>query len=147
MYHPMRRLVKNTLLVFLWALLGSRADATSIRETTPLPLASDKTRIVQNVGHAKEGTEESYTQGGIPRRFTNSHHHPSSLSAYRFPQIMMSFLFISICKKTPSALRTTTRRSATRHHPSHNLLRIAPSVLESRKLDSTELRVLRLSSL
>jgi len=67
MYHPMRRLVKNTLLVFLWALLGLRADATSIRETTPLPLASDKTRIVQNVGHAKEGTEESYTQGGYSK--------------------------------------------------------------------------------
>jgi hypothetical protein len=63
----MRRLVKNTLLFLQLALLGSRADATSIRETIPLPIASDKTSVVQNFGHAKEGTNESYTQGGYSK--------------------------------------------------------------------------------
>lgn len=63
----MRCLVKNTLLIVLLALLGSSASATRIRESNPLPLASDKTSVVQNFGHAKEGTNESYTQGGYSK--------------------------------------------------------------------------------
>jgi hypothetical protein len=70
----MRRFVKNTLLVLLLALLASRADSTSIRATIPLPLASDKTSVAQDFGHAKEGTKESFTEG----RYTKAIHQIAS---------------------------------------------------------------------
>lgn len=59
----MKLFVKNSLLALLLALLGSRANSASICETIPLPLAADRARAVQDFGHAKEGTKESYTQG------------------------------------------------------------------------------------
>ena len=112
----MRFFVKNTLLVLLLALLGSRAGAASIRQTNPLPFASGKTRVVQDVGHAKEGTNESYTQGG----YTKAIHQfaPSPLVPFRvsvplchdvfsphfysqqtlFPS---SFYYSSFCNKAP----------------------------------------------
>ena len=131
----MRRLVKNTLLVLLLALLGSRADSTSIRETIPLPLASDKTSVIQDFGHAKEGTKESYTQGG----YTKAIHQfaPSPVVPFRVsvPARHDVFLFISIRNKPSFAPRSTTLRSVTRHHLQHNLLCIPRLYLSHTRLN------------
>jgi len=112
----MRWLIKDTSLVLLLALLGSRADSTGIRQTIPLPFPSDKTSVVEDFGHAKEGTKESYTQGG----FTKSIHQfaPSPLVPYRVvvpscPNVFSfhfysqqtffcsSFYYSSLCNKAP----------------------------------------------
>lgn len=112
----MRCLVKHMLLVLLLALVGSRADATSIRETTPLPIASDRTSVVQNFGHAKEGTNESYTQGGYSKaihQFAPSPLVPFLVSvpsrydvfSLRFylqqTSFRSSFYYSSFCNKAP----------------------------------------------
>ena len=112
----MRHLMKNTLLVLMMALLGSRANSTSIRATIPLPFASDKTSVVQDFGHAKEGTKESFTQRG----YTKAIHQlaPSPLVPYRVavpscPDVFSllfdsqqthfrsSFYYSSFCNKAP----------------------------------------------
>lgn len=112
----MRRLVKHTILVLLLALLGLRADATSMRETNPSPLASDKTSVVKKFGHAKEGTNESYTQGGyskaihqfapsplVPFRVSvPSHYDVFSLRSYlQQTSFRSSFYYSSFCNKAP----------------------------------------------
>jgi hypothetical protein len=112
----MRRLIKNTSLVLLLALFGSRADSTSIRQTIPLPLASDKTSVVQDFGHANEGTKESYTEA----HYTKAIHQfaPSPVVPFRvevpscpdenvlhfsFQQAVFrsSFYYSSFCNKAP----------------------------------------------
>jgi hypothetical protein len=112
----MRRFIKNTSLVLLLALFGSRADSTSLRQTTPLPIPSDNTRVVQDFGHAKEGTKESFSEG----RYTKAIHQftPSPVAPYRvevpscsaaydlrpYPQqtsFRSSLYYSSFCNKAP----------------------------------------------
>ncbi len=58
----MRRVLNPLLLL---GLLGSRADATSIRQTIPLPPGSDKKSVAQQYGHAKEGDKRIIHSGTV----------------------------------------------------------------------------------
>jgi hypothetical protein len=112
----MRPLTRNIAPALLLALFGSRADTASIRETIPLPLASDKTSVVQDFGRANEGTKESYTEA----HYTKAIHQfaPSPVVPFRvelpscpdeyvlhfsFQQTVFrsSFYYSSFCNKAP----------------------------------------------
>jgi hypothetical protein len=112
----MRSLLSNSLVGLLLALSVSRADSTVVRQTFPLPLASDKTSIAKDFRPSKEGTKESYTQGGFGKsihQFAPSPIAPFRVSVLSNPDALSlhlllqqtrfrsSFYYSLLCNKAP----------------------------------------------
>jgi hypothetical protein len=108
--------VKKTAVVVLLGLAAPRAGSATLRETIPFWPAARKSGFVSDLGHAKEGTNGSYTQGTYTKAIQQSA--PSSIlsrpadipsapdaSSLHFHSLQLffysSFYYSSFCNKAP----------------------------------------------
>lgn len=122
MIHPdnedgsMRWQLRNISIVAVLALFVTVAGATSFRQTDSLPTSSGQAHLLPDFGRSKEGTRESFRQGGHNREIHQLS--PSPLVPYRVeipgctnrqslllrPQGHLSYhalFYSSLCNKAP----------------------------------------------